>query len=97
MAKVHGAAEAVSALSGWQVSGSGRDAIEKRFTFAGFSEAFAFMAGVAVRAEAMDHHPEWSNVYNRVDILLTTHDAGGVTQKDIDLATVIDKLAEKLS
>ncbi len=97
MTEVHGAADAVSRLSGWRVSGAGRDAIEKRFTFAGFSEAFAFMAGVAVRAEAMDHHPEWSNVYNRVDILLTTHDAGGVTQKDIDLATTIDKLAEKLS
>ncbi|HQT60521.1 MAG TPA: 4a-hydroxytetrahydrobiopterin dehydratase [Acidiphilium sp.] len=70
-----------------------RDAIERRFTFANFSEAFAFMTRVALLAEAHDHHPEWSNVYNRVTILLSTHDAGGLSARDIRLAEAIDRLA----
>ena len=68
------------------------DAIRRDFKFATFSEAFAFMTRVALLAEKADHHPEWSNVYNRVSITLSTHDAGGLTEKDIALATAIDKL-----
>jgi 4a-hydroxytetrahydrobiopterin dehydratase len=70
-----------------------RDAITRSFKFADFSEAFGFMSRVALAAEKMDHHPEWSNVYNRVEILLSTHDAGGLTERDIALATIIDALA----
>ena len=71
-----GAQIAVAALSGWQAVAE-RDAIEKRYRFANFNAAFAFMARAAMFAEKLDHHPEWTNVYNRVDVLLTTHDAGG--------------------
>ncbi|MEM7490067.1 MAG: 4a-hydroxytetrahydrobiopterin dehydratase [Pseudomonadota bacterium] len=67
-------------------------ALTRQFKFADFSEAWAFMTRVALIAEAMDHHPEWSNVYNRVDIRLTTHDAGGLTDLDRDMATRIDAL-----
>lgn len=66
-----------------------RDAITRRFTFPDFVAAFAFMARVALLAEKADHHPEWSNVYNRVDILLTTHDANGLSMRDIELARAI--------
>lgn len=69
-----------------------RDAIERRFVFRDFNQAWAFMAQVARLAEQQDHHPEWSNVYNRVDILLTTHDAGGLSGRDIKLAVAIDAL-----
>jgi 4a-hydroxytetrahydrobiopterin dehydratase len=82
---------ALIGLNGWQ-SLSGRDAIAKSFKFANFRQAFAFMTQVALLAEKADHHPEWSNVYNRVDIVLTTHDAGGVSQRDIELAENIDKI-----
>ena len=68
-------------------------AIRRDFRFADFSQAFAFMTRVALLAEKADHHPEWSNVYNRVSIALSTHDAGGLTDKDIALATAIDRLA----
>ncbi|WP_375198123.1 4a-hydroxytetrahydrobiopterin dehydratase [Sphingobium sp.] len=68
------------------------DGIRRLFTFADFVGAFGFMAKVALLAEKADHHPEWSNVYNRVDIILTTHDAGGLSRRDIDLATRIDAL-----
>lgn len=67
-------------------------AIRATLKFRDFSEAFAFMTRVALLAEKLDHHPEWTNVYSRVEIVLTTHDAGGVTAKDIELATLIDKL-----
>ncbi len=67
-------------------------ALTRQFKFANFSEAWAFMSRVALIAEAMDHHPEWSNVYNRVDIRLTTHDAGGLTDLDRDMAKRIDSL-----
>ncbi|BBD00431.1 MULTISPECIES: 4a-hydroxytetrahydrobiopterin dehydratase [Sphingobium] len=70
------------------------DGISRRFTFTDFVGAFGFMTRVAIMAEKADHHPEWSNVYNRVDIILTTHDAGGLSQRDIDLAKAIDGLAE---
>ncbi|WOF44512.1 4a-hydroxytetrahydrobiopterin dehydratase [Sphingopyxis indica] len=69
-----------------------RDAITRRFTFADFAQAFGFMASVAIIAEKMDHHPEWSNVYNRVDILLTTHDANGLSERDARLAEAIEAL-----
>ncbi len=69
-----------------------RDGITKRFSFDDFVAAFGFMASVALLAEKADHHPEWSNVYNRVDILLTTHDADGLSMRDITLARAIDAL-----
>ena len=68
--------------------------LHRELTFANFSEAFAFMARVALLAEKMDHHPEWSNVWNRVEILLTTHDAGGLSQRDVDMAEAIDLLVD---
>jgi 4a-hydroxytetrahydrobiopterin dehydratase len=71
----------------------GRDAIARKFTFADFSQAFGFMTRVALVAEKMDHHPEWNNVYRTVEVTLATHDAGGVTEKDIALAKAMDSLA----
>jgi 4a-hydroxytetrahydrobiopterin dehydratase len=73
-----------------------RDAITREFVFADFNRAFAFMTRVALAAEKADHHPEWSNVYNKVRITLTTHDAGGVTQKDLDLARFADEAYARL-
>jgi 4a-hydroxytetrahydrobiopterin dehydratase len=67
--------------------------LQKQFGFKDFSEAFGFMSRVALIAEKLDHHPNWSNVYNKVDIRLQTHDAGGITEKDFKLATLIDKIA----
>lgn len=84
--------EALATLAGWREV-EGRDAIVKRFAFADFNEAFGFMTRVAVQAEKSDHHPEWSNVYNRVEILLTTHDAGGLSERDVKLARFIDTVA----
>ena len=80
---------ALTALPDWRRLGD-RDAITRALKFANFSEAFAFMARIALAAEKMDHHPEWSNVYNRVEITLSTHDAGGLTERDISLATIVD-------
>jgi 4a-hydroxytetrahydrobiopterin dehydratase len=85
-----GADKALAQLSGWQAL-SGREAIAKRYTFADFNAAFGFMTRVALMAEKMDHHPEWSNVYNRVEITLSSHDAGGVTDRDIRLARFIEE------
>lgn len=85
---------ALSRLPGW-TNAKAKDAIEKRFVFADFVEAFAFMTRVALVAERMDHHPEWANVYKTVDILLTTHDAGSVTLRDITLALEIEKAAKR--
>ncbi len=82
---------ALEELIHWQVV-AGRDAITRSFRFAGFVDAFGFMAKVALLAEKADHHPEWSNVYNKVEIVLTTHDAGGLSTRDIDLARAIDRL-----
>jgi 4a-hydroxytetrahydrobiopterin dehydratase len=84
---------ALDALGEWDYN-DGRDAITRQFLFADFSAAFAFMARVALLAEKHDHHPEWSNVWNRVDILLTTHDAGGLSQRDVKLAKAIDVLLD---
>lgn len=83
---------AIAELAGWSLV-DGRDALTRTFTFADFSAAFGFMTRVALAAEKLDHHPEWSNVWNRVDITLSTHDAGGLTQRDVDLARIIDTLA----
>jgi len=84
-------AEALDTLDEWDYD-EARDAITRTFTFADFSEAFGFMARVALLAEKADHHPEWSNVWNRVDIALTTHDAGGLSHKDVALAEAIESL-----
>ena len=81
--------KALAALKDWRRLGD-PDAISRSLKFGNFSEAFAFMTRVALAAEKMDHHPEWTNVYNRVDITLSTHDAGGLTENDISLATIID-------
>lgn len=78
--------------NGWQRT-DGRDAIEKKFTFANFVEAFGWMTRCAILAEKMDHHPEWSNVYKHVNVVLTTHDAGGVTDLDVKLARKMDQFA----
>lgn len=78
-------------LPGWRMA-EGRDAIARTYRFADFSEAFGFMSRVAMLAEKHDHHPEWSNVWNRVEILLTTHDAGGLSARDLALAEAIDAL-----
>lgn len=85
-------AEALADLPGWQFDAAG-DAITRRFVFADFVAAFGFMAQVAILAEKAGHHPDWSNSYNKVSISLSTHDAGEITRKDIDLAAKISKLA----
>ena len=82
----------LKSLPGWHKV-EGRNAIAKSFKFKTFTEAFGFMAKVALTAEKMDHHPEWFNVYNRVDVTLTTHSAGGVTDLDINLAKAMDGFA----
>ena len=76
------------------VGPSDRDAIQKTFTFADFNAAFGFMTRVAIKAEQMNHHPEWFNVWNRVDITLSTHDANGLTHRDADLARFIEQAAK---
>lgn len=83
------ARERMAALPAWTLEESGL-AITRRFVFADFAEAFAFMTRVALAAEKADHHPEWRNVYNRVEVRLTTHDAGGLTDRDFALAAMID-------
>ncbi|WP_020693956.1 4a-hydroxytetrahydrobiopterin dehydratase [Reyranella massiliensis] len=83
---------ALATLKDWKEV-PGRDAIQKSFKFADFNAAWGFMTRVALAAEKADHHPEWSNVYNRVEIVLSTHDAGGLSEKDIVLAKVIDAAA----
>jgi 4a-hydroxytetrahydrobiopterin dehydratase len=83
---------ALAELAGWRFD-AGRNGIAKSFRFADFGAAFAFMTRVALAAEKADHHPEWTNVWNRVDILLSTHSAGGVTARDIALATQIEGMA----
>ena len=91
--KLEGAARAsaIASLDGWRAV-DGRDAIHKEFRFADFNAAFGFMTRVALMAERMDHHPEWSNVYNRVAITLSTHDAGGVSERDVALARFIESI-----
>lgn len=79
-------------LKGWSEV-SGRDAITRKFVFADFNEAFGFMTRTALVAEKLDHHPEWFNVYKTVDVTLSTHDAGGLTERDVKLAEAMDKIA----
>jgi 4a-hydroxytetrahydrobiopterin dehydratase len=83
---------AAAEARGWRLSQDGA-AIAKRFEFKDFSEAFGWMARAALLAEKMDHHPDWTNVYNRVDVTLTSHDAGGLTQRDFTLAERFDAIA----
>lgn len=85
--------EALQGLPQWSEV-AGRDAIQRTVRFTDFSEAFAFMSRVAMKAEQLNHHPEWSNVYNRVDIVLSTHDVGGLSALDVELACFIDGLTE---
>ncbi len=84
---------ALQELVGWSAV-KGRDAIKKQYKFKTFNQAFGFMTRVAMRAEKMDHHPEWSNVYNTVNVTLTTHSADGVSELDVILATYMDKIAD---
>ena len=86
-------ASALERLPVWAAAPGERDAIRRQVVFGDFSRAFGFMSRVAMQAEKLDHHPEWSNVYSKVDILLTTHDAGGVTELDVEMAKFIDAAA----
>jgi len=86
---------ALKGLAGW-TEVNGREAITKTFVFRDFNEAFGFMSRVALVAEKRDHHPEWRNVYKTVEVLLATHDAGGVTQKDVELAKAMNAIAGAL-
>ena len=86
-----GAQAALLELSGWAAA-PGRDAIVKTYVFADFNAAFGWMTRVALAAEKLDHHPEWFNVYNRVEVTLATHDADGVTELDVRLATLMDEV-----
>ena len=92
--KLTGAARkaALAKLKGW-IEVDGRDAISRKFTFKDFNEAFGFMTRAALVAEKMDHHPEWRNVYKTVEVVLATHDAGGVTKLDIELAKAMNAIA----
>jgi 4a-hydroxytetrahydrobiopterin dehydratase len=94
MAKLEGLArkQALAELKEWRET-EGRNAVARKFVFKDFNEAFGFMTRAALVAEKMDHHPEWSNVYKTVDVVLSTHDAGGVTEKDIALAKAMDRIA----
>jgi len=94
MTKLAGAARktALAALKDWREV-DGRDAIAKKFVFKDFNQAFGFMSRAALMAEKMDHHPEWFNVYKTVEVTLSTHDAGGVTDKDVALAKAMDAYA----
>lgn len=86
---------ALSGLAGWQAHAE-RDAIQKSYQFENFNAAFGFMARVAMCAEKLDHHPEWFNVYNRVDVVLATHSAGGVTDLDVRMARFMDDAATRM-
>jgi 4a-hydroxytetrahydrobiopterin dehydratase len=89
-------ADLLPTLDGWAMA-EGRDAIQKRFVFADFSAAFGWMTRVALTAERMNHHPEWSNVYKTVDVTLSTHDAKGLTRRDVELAQRMNQFAAGLA
>ncbi|HET9229834.1 MAG TPA: 4a-hydroxytetrahydrobiopterin dehydratase [Vitreimonas sp.] len=91
-----GAEAALARLESWRVA-DGRDAICKEFRFKDFNAAFGFMSRVALHAEKADHHPEWFNVYNRIEVTLATHDAGGVTDKDVMLAHFMDEVFREIT
>ena len=88
--------QALKALPLWRAHPGDRPAIARKLVFADFNAAFGFMTRVALHADKVDHHPEWFNVYNRVEVVLTTHDAGGVTARDRDMARFIDEAAAAL-
>lgn len=88
-----GAAAAIAQLDGWSIAPDHQDAIAKTFKFGDFNAAFGFMTRVALLADKLDHHPEWFNVYDRVEVRLTTHDADGVTELDVQLAKFMDSVA----
>jgi 4a-hydroxytetrahydrobiopterin dehydratase len=92
-----GAKAACAQLTGWAPADGARDAIAKTFRFKDFNAAFGWMTRAALFADAHDHHPEWFNVYNRVEVTLSTHDAGGVTDKDVALARFMDAAAQGLA
>jgi 4a-hydroxytetrahydrobiopterin dehydratase len=85
-------AQALAGLAGWKYDETAKS-LAKTFKFKDFSAAWGFMARAALAAEKMDHHPDWSNVYNKVEVKLSTHDSGGVTEKDVSLAKIMDGLA----
>ena len=87
--------EVLSQLNSWSIENGKRDAITKEFKFSNFNEAFSFMTSIALKAEEIGHHPEWFNVYNKVIITLTTHDVGGLSDKDIILGKFIDNQYEQ--
>ena len=89
-----GVEAALAKLPGWTRAQGDREAIARTYRFADFNIAFAFMTRAAIRAEQLDHHPEWFNVYNRVEVLLTTHDADGVTELDLAMASFMDEAAK---
>ncbi|HRH19796.1 MAG TPA: 4a-hydroxytetrahydrobiopterin dehydratase [Brevundimonas sp.] len=91
-----GAERALETLAHWGRADDPREAISRTFVFADFNAAFGFMTRVALKADQMDHHPEWFNVYNRVEVVLTTHDADGVTELDLALAQFMDAAASGL-
>ena len=97
MASKIGADAALQQIKGWTAGPGERDTIRKTFKFSDFKIAWGFMSAVALKAEAMDHHPEWFNVYNKVEVTLTTHDVDGVSPKDVELARFMDALAAKLA
>ena len=84
-------------IEDWDLTNDGREAVEKLFKFTDFKQAFSFMTIIALKAEEMGHHPEWENVYNKVKITLTTHDAGGISKLDYDLAIYIDDCLKNFS
>ncbi len=88
-----GAEAALARLPAWEKVEGDRDAIRRTFRFEDFNEAFGFMTRVAIKADQLDHHPEWFNVYNRVEVLLATHDVDGVSELDVTLATFMDEVA----
>jgi 4a-hydroxytetrahydrobiopterin dehydratase len=91
-----GAIDALEKLPLWSDLPGDRDAIGRTFRFTDFNCAFGFMTRVALKADKIDHHPEWSNIYNRVEVVLTTHDAGGVTALDVEMAQFMDEAAKAL-
>lgn len=92
-----GAAEALKSLIAWTAVDTDRDAIQRSYKFSDFKTAWAFMSGCALKAEQMDHHPEWFNVYGTVKVVLTTHDVDGVSARDIELGRFMDTLYQTLS
>lgn len=91
--ETHEVSKALQDLKGWSYDGDNKS-INKKYTFEDFNEAFGFMSRIAMYAESKNHHPEWFNVYNKVDVRLSTHDASGVTEKDIDMARFMDQVTQ---